>query len=75
MGVIAFLRCLILTLFAVTGDTFGSDCLSLMLDFEVICDVREHLAILLLAVGSWRYFWKSFMGVAVSSLFLEPSGS
>ena len=46
-----------------------------MFDFAVICDVREHLAILLLAVGSWRYFWESFMGVAVSSLFLESSGS
>ena len=49
MDVIAFLRCLILMLFAVTGDTFGSDCLSLMFDSEVICDVREHLAILLFA--------------------------
>ena len=45
--VIAFLRCLILTLFVVAGGTFESHCLSSMLDSDAICGVPEHLVILL----------------------------
>ena len=47
LEVIAFLLCLILTVFVVAGSTFESHCLPLMLDFHGICDVPEHLAILL----------------------------
>ena len=36
-------------LFVVTGSTFGSHCLHSMLDFDVICNVSEHLFILLVA--------------------------
>ena len=49
LEVIAFLRCLILTLFVVAGGTFESHCLPSMLDFDAICGVPEHLAILLFA--------------------------
>ena len=49
LEVIAFLRCLILTLFVVAGGTFGSHCLPSMLDFDALCGVPEHLAILLFA--------------------------
>ena len=34
LEVIAFLRCLILTLFVVAGATFGSHCLPSMIDFD-----------------------------------------
>ena len=47
--VIAFLRCLILMVFVVAGGTFENHCLSSMLDFDAICGVPEHLAILLFA--------------------------
>ena len=47
--VIAFLRCLILMLFVVAGSTFESHCSPSMLDFDAICGVPEHLAILLFA--------------------------
>ena len=46
---IVCLRCLTLTLFVVAGSTFGSHCLPSMLDFDAICGVPEHLAILLFA--------------------------
>ena len=49
LEVIAFLRCLILMLFVVAGGTFESHCLPSMLDFDAICGVPEHLAILLFA--------------------------
>ena len=57
----AFLRCLILTLFVVAGHTFGSHCLPSMLDFDAICGVPAHLAILLFAFDAWfwRYMWCS----------------
>ena len=44
------------------GSTWLFYCLPSMVDFDAIC-------------GSWKYSWKSFVGVAVSSIFLEPSGS
>ena len=44
---VAFFRCLILMLFVVAGGTFESHCLPSMLDFDAICGVPEHLAILL----------------------------
>ena len=53
--VIACLRCLILMLFVVAGGTLESHCLPLMLDFDAICGVPEHLAILLFAFDAW--FW------------------
>ena len=56
LEVIAFLRCLILTLFVVAGGTFESHCLSSMLDFDAICGVPAHLAILLFAFDAW--FWR-----------------
>ena len=46
---IVCLRCLTLTLFVVAGHTFGGHCFSSMLDFDAICGVPEHLAILLFA--------------------------
>ena len=49
LEVIAFLRCLILMLFVVAGGTLESHCLPSMLDFDAICGVSEHLAILLFA--------------------------
>jgi len=49
---IAFLQCLILTLFVVAGHTFGGYSFSLMLDFDGICGVPEHLAILLFALDA-----------------------
>ena len=49
MEVIAFLRCLILMLFVVAGGTLESHCLPLKFDFDAICGVPEHLAILLFA--------------------------
>ena len=49
LEVIAFLRCLTLTLFVVAGGTFGSHCSPSMLDFDAICGVPEHLVILLFA--------------------------
>ena len=49
MEVIACLRCLIPTLFVVAGGTLESYGLPLMLDFDAICGVPEHLAILLFA--------------------------
>ena len=49
MEVIACLRCLILMLFVVAGGTFVIFCLPSMLDFDAICGVPEHLAILLFA--------------------------
>ena len=53
--VIACLRCLILMLFVVAGGTLESYGLPLMLDFDAICGVPEHLAILLFAFDAW--FW------------------
>ena len=47
LEVIAFLRCLILMVFVVAGSTFESHCSPSMLDFDAICGVPEHLAILL----------------------------
>ena len=52
LEVIAFLRCLILMLFVVAGSTFESYCLPSMLNFDAICGVPEHLAILLLALDA-----------------------
>ena len=49
LEVIAFLRCLILMLFVVAGSTFESHCSPSMLDFDAICGVPEHLAMLLFA--------------------------
>ena len=53
LKVIAFLRCLILTLFVVAGHTCGGSSFSLMLDFDGICGVPEHLVILLYAFDAW----------------------
>ena len=50
LEVIAFLGCLTLMLFVVAGGTFENHCLSSMLDFDAICGVPEHLAILLFAL-------------------------
>ena len=55
LEVIAFLRCLILMLFVVAGGTLESHCLPSMLDFDAICGVPEHLAILLFTFDAW--FW------------------
>ena len=54
---IVCLRCLILMLFVVAGGTFESHWLPSMLDFDAICGVPEHLAILLFAldVCFWCY--------------------
>ena len=58
---IVCLRCLTLTLFVVAGGTFRSHCISSMLDFDAICGVPAHLAILLFAFDAWlwRYLWCS----------------
>ena len=42
LEVIAFLRCLILTLFVVAGHTFGGHRFSLMLDSDAICRGRKY---------------------------------
>ena len=52
---IVCLRCLILMLFVVAGHVFGCYCLPSMLDFDAICGVPEHLAILLFTFDAW--FW------------------
>ena len=56
----AFLRCLILTLFVVDGHTFGGYSFSLMLDFDAICGVPMHLAILLFAFDAWLWRYLSW---------------
>ena len=60
LEVIAFLWCLILTLFVVAGGTLGSHCLPSMLDFDAICGVPEHLAILLFAFDAWLWRYLSW---------------
>ena len=60
LEVIAFLRCLILMLFVVAGGTFESHCLPSMLDFDAICGVPEHLAILLFAFDAWLWRYLSW---------------
>ena len=52
---IVCLRCLILMLFVVFQSTWPFYCLPSMLDFDGICGVPEHLAILLFALDAW--FW------------------
>ena len=47
LEVIAFLRSLILMVFVRAGGTFENFCLHWILDFDGICGVPEHLAILL----------------------------
>ena len=51
------LRSRLWMLFVVAGGTFENHCLSSMLDFDAICGVPEHLAILLFAldVCFWCY--------------------
>ena len=49
MEVTAFHRCLNLMVFVVAGGTSGCHCLPSMLDFDGICGVPEHLAVLLFA--------------------------
>ena len=58
---IVCLRCLILTLFVVAGRTSGGHCLSSMLDFDAICRVWAHLALIELPseVDFERYLWCS----------------
>ena len=53
MEVIAFLRCLTLTLFVVAGGTFASHCLPSMLDFVAICGVPNAFVVLLFVVDAW----------------------
>ena len=55
LEVVAFHRCLILTLFVVAGHQFGGHCFSWMLDFDAICRGRKHFCKLLLAFDAW--FW------------------
>ena len=61
LEVIAFLRCLILTLFVVAGHSFDVHCLSSMLDFDGICRLWAHLALIELSseVDFERYLWCS----------------
>ena len=63
LEVIACLRCLILTLLVVAGRTFGGHCLPSMLDFDAICHVWAHLAILLLAFDAWFWCYLSWLEV------------
>ena len=53
---IVYIGCLFLMLFVVAGGTFKSHCLPSMLDFDAICGVPEHLAILLFAFDA-RFCW------------------
>ena len=55
LEVIAFRRCLTLTLFVVAGHTFGDHCFSWMLDFDAICRGRRYFWKSLLAFDAW--FW------------------
>ena len=57
LEVIAFLWCLILMVYVVFQSTWLFYCLPSMLDFDAICGVPEHLAILLFAldVCFWCY--------------------
>ena len=61
LEVIAFLRCLTLTLFVVAGHTFGGHCFSLMLDSDAICRGRRYFWKSLLAFDAWIwcYLWCS----------------
>ena len=61
LQVIAFLRCLTLTLFVVAGRSFGGHCFSWMLDFDAICRGRRYFRKSLLAFDAWfwRYLWCS----------------
>ena len=76
LKVIAFLRCLILTLFVVAGHQFGGHCFSWMLDFDAICRGRKHFCKLLLAFDAWFwcYLWCSralgYLIVCLACLFL-----
>ena len=66
--VIAFLRCLILMVYVVAGSTFESHCLPSMLDFDAICGVPVHLAILLLAFDAWFWCYLSWPEVLLEVL-------
>ena len=69
LEVIAFLWCLILMVYVVFQSTWLFYCLLWMLDFDAICGVPEHLAILLLAFDAWfwcylscsTHFWRSLL--------------
>ena len=52
---IAFLRCLILLVFVVAGQSWGDHCFSSMLDLDAICRGRRYFWKSLLAFDAW--FW------------------
>ncbi len=58
-------------LFVVAGGTLGSHCLPSMLDFDAICGVAEHLAILLFAFDACllRYLsWPEVLSEVIAFL-------
>ena len=85
LEVIACRRCLTLTLFVVFQRTWPFYCLPSMLDFDAICGVPEHLAILLFAFDawSWRYLsWPdtlleviAFLRCLILMLFVVAGGT
>ena len=67
LEVIAFLRCLTLTLFVVAGRTFGGQCFSSMLDSDAICRGRRYFWKSLLAFDAWFWRWATYR-ISVSFL-------